>query len=122
MDLLLGVWDLQSLTINGLDTTQAVKSQTCYKKWDFEEDSKGGFSINESLIDTACRVYGSYRLKDNNKYLELEFQNYNTTFVPVGAYRADGTLDWTVRLISKENLVLDIVYNGEFNEMWLKKN
>ena len=121
-NVLVGVWDLQSLTINGNDSTQAAKSQQCYLKWEFHEEdkSKGVFSIYGYPTQSTCRLAGTYELPYNN-HLKISF-GLSSSYNPIGAYRVTGlTQTWQIISMSNSSLILDIDYNGSHNEMKLKK-
>jgi hypothetical protein len=121
MDLLVGVWDLNSFKINGHDTTAAIKSQSCYVKWDFhKEDDKGYFKITGYFGDTACPCFGNYNLINDDKELRLSFGV--SPFMPVGACRDTVDISWKIRNMSETDLILVVSSKHEVNEMWLKKD
>jgi hypothetical protein len=123
MEMLVGVWDLKSLYINHIDSTDAAKSQTCYRKFSFleEDKAKGSFPVISEPDDTSCHFHGTYQLVDDNQGLQLRFAKSH--FRPIGAY-LDTTqnLRWKVIFISKTDLLVSISLNGSNNEMWLKKD
>jgi hypothetical protein len=118
--LIAGVWDVQQLLINDIDSTAAVKSQTCYTRMKFltEKESADRVAniLNVDPQDSGCNLRGAYELKDNVLRLDVGTEN----FIPVGAfwYRIhNDKIAWNIITLNKEKLELETDFNGDKNRL-----
>jgi hypothetical protein len=122
MGWLVGVWDLKSLYVNHHDSTDAAKSQPCYRKLNFleEDKTKGQYHVIGEPND-SCSFSGTYDLSGDAESLRLTFTA--SDFRPIGAYQdTDQAVNWTIEVLSKTDLIAYVSYNGYVTAMWLKKD
>lgn len=121
-----GTWDLEVLNVGGIDSTAYAKTQSCYAKLDFTDEDDTYFGTGEKIIHTSgtsdsCSAMGGYKLTDGSDNLTLimgQIDNY----IPIGPYRVNERIKWSINKLSGSQLWLEVNYNGMNCSMHLKKD
>lgn len=108
---MVGNWDVEYFSVNGYDSTEYLRSQPFYGKYQFR---KGDYSSGDFIFKNSSNSYtasGSWIFTNNKKYLALAL----TTPVPtnhIGPYAAE-YVSWEIRKLKENELWLKTTYNGK---------
>jgi hypothetical protein len=116
-----GEWELEYLYINGVDSTQAVKSQTCYGNLFINTESKHYLEGNWDLkydYHSCNRCDGTWSFEDKNRVFIFDVEERDTTdFKPVGPYMNIKHRSWEIRRLTKDQFWIATNFNGD--ECWV---
>ncbi|MEP7265626.1 MAG: hypothetical protein ABI772_14065 [Bacteroidota bacterium] len=114
---IIGFWVLEYLYINNIDSTEAVKTQTCDGGLFFTIPSKHYHEGNWVSVTytSGCRgCSGYWSLSHNKKTLSIEHRTTDScSFRSIGPYLAANGVAWEIRRLTKDQLWLATEYNGQ---------
>lgn len=101
-------WDVESFTVNGVDSTSYLKSQPSYGWYTFGRDKATGVEGYNFHCATDFNGYWQFKNRKNDVYIHL----YNYTGGAVGPYGAND-ITWEIRKLTIPELWLKTVYSGK---------
>ncbi|MEP7265627.1 MAG: hypothetical protein ABI772_14070 [Bacteroidota bacterium] len=112
-----GIWRLEHLYINNIDSITAVSSQYCngdlYIYYQSKQHNEGHW---ETVVDyqNCKKCYGYWGLSHNKKNIYIEHMiSDSCTFRSVGPYLATDHDEWEIRKLTMDQLWLSTVYKGQ---------
>lgn len=104
-----GYWDVESFTVDGIDSTAYLKSQPNYGWYIFYSESEFGGNDQYSFqCGTSISGYWKFANKKNDLFIHLYYYNGGA----VGPYGAND-VTWEIRRLETRELWLKTTYNGK---------
>ena len=110
-----GVWDVQYIFVNGVDSTIPLKNDTCYRKLKF-------LSPNESLSNTnlvssnqnytRCDIYGHYAFVNNKNDLSISFDGCGFQTIGFFGFQNRISIEWKINKLTSDQLWLERTSGG----------
>lgn len=100
-----GTYDVVKYTIDGFDSTAALKSKPCYGRITFDTNNIYGNRNNFS-----CDFSGSYGLTNKNKSIKFSIPSGFPQMPPLGAL--EGSL-WDIKELRDDEMTFETVSNGK---------
>lgn len=110
-----GVWDVQYIFVNGIDSTAFLKGDTCYRHLKFLSVSQSTSNTNlvsSSQNYTSCDIYGHYAFINDKDDLAISI--YNCGFRDIGFYGFQNaqSIVWKINKLTSGQMWLERESNG----------
>jgi hypothetical protein len=116
-----GVWDVQYLFVNNVDSTYYLKSNPCWTPIEFlEKDEVGDNLISSEQGHNGCYLYGNWGFQNDNETLELLFTSQG--WPPIGMWGFQTTaINWKINKLTSSDLWIETNYNNIYTWVHLEK-
>lgn len=110
-----GIWDVQYIFVNSVDSTYYLKSDTCYRPLKFlsyEEAISNTNVVSANQNYTACDIYGFYSFVNSKNDLSIDL--YSCGFNNVGFFGCHygQALIWEIKKLTSDQLWIERTSNG----------
>jgi len=112
-----GTYDVEKFSINGYDSTFALKSKPCYGRLTFDTNNIYG-NRGSSTGSSTCEFEGAYGLSDGNRKITLKFYTHFPEMPPLGIIE---NTTWDIKELRNDEMTFEIVYNGKICVLKLKE-
>lgn len=110
-----GVWDVEYIFVNGVDSTIPLKSDSCYSSLRFLSPSQG--TSNTNIVSskqnyTNCDIYGFYGFVNDKNDLSIDL--YTCGFKKVGFFGCgfNQAMTWKINKLTSNQLWIERTSNG----------
>lgn len=107
---IVGVWDVEYIFVNGVDSTLALKSDTCYRKLQFLGEGQG--TSNTNIVASPqpynrCEIYGFYSFANSKNDIKIDL--FNCGFKNVGFFGCANSqaLSWEINKLTSDQLWIE---------------
>ena len=122
---LTGIWEPEMFLVNGIDSIDKLKADTCYAPYIFNKKAENGddrLVMTSSIYRPGCWKSGIWLFKEHKKKLLTEFRGTSGKNTIIGPYGLDNVeLEWDILRLTNAELWLKINYLGVEYECHFKQ-
>jgi len=116
-----GVWDVQYIYVNDIDSTFYLKSHPCWTPMEFlEKDIIGTNLVSAQPGHNGCFLYGKWGLDNFNEDLELLFTGRGWPIIGLWGYE-NKAVDWKINRLTSSELWIEANANNVYTWVHLEK-
>ena len=113
-----GTWEVESLTADGNDSTQALKGQPCYAKIVLID-----FGTWSMATYPECGTIGSWQFDKNCKHIYIVAEHFaNSSIRLVGPFLNANQINWNIKRLSNKQLWIETDYENIHWQVHLNKD